>query len=103
MLHMLRAEDWPTLIQDGDLVVVYERFDSLKAVRVNARSEFSNKYGHFKMQVCATGVRQKQGCKPTAVFCKLSRQVGRCCRLSDPFKCVRTELGWPALWQSSFR
>ena len=38
-------------IRNGELVVVYERFDSLKAVRVNSRTEFSNRFGHFKMQV----------------------------------------------------
>ena len=54
---MLHAESsntaWDRNIQDGDLVVVYERFDSLKAVVVNSRSEFSNRFGHFQMKVSA--------------------------------------------------
>ena len=53
MLHTeLSQRPQDNKIREGDLVVVYERFDSLKAVRVNSRSEFSNKFGHFKMQVC---------------------------------------------------
>ncbi|KAG0476891.1 hypothetical protein HPP92_013732 [Vanilla planifolia] len=35
-------------ISDGDLVIVYERHDSMKAVQVKIGSEFQNRYGAFK-------------------------------------------------------
>lgn len=58
MLHIqLADEPASNLITDGDLVVVYERFDSLKAVRVDRRQIFNNKFGHFAMQVRGLTVR----------------------------------------------
>ena len=38
-------------IQAGDLVIVYERFDSMKSVYVNYGETYSNRYGHFKLKV----------------------------------------------------
>lgn len=38
-------------IQAGDLVVVYERFDSMKSVYVNPRESYGNRYGNFKLKV----------------------------------------------------
>ena len=38
-------------IQDGDLVIVYERFDSMKSVYVNPGESHGNRYGNFKLKV----------------------------------------------------
>ena len=38
-------------IQDGDLVIVYESFTSLKAVDVESTGHFQNAYGLFPMKV----------------------------------------------------
>ena len=49
---LLHAEgSIPRLIQDGDLVIVYERFDSMKAITVAQRAVFNNKFGNFAMKV----------------------------------------------------
>ncbi|KAK9838618.1 hypothetical protein WJX84_008775 [Apatococcus fuscideae] len=40
-------------IQEGDLVVVYERFDSMKQVVVKSSALFGNRFGNFRMQVCS--------------------------------------------------
>lgn len=39
------------LIQEGSLVVVYERFDSMKAVKVTFKGQYSNRWGNFAMKV----------------------------------------------------
>lgn len=38
-------------IQAGDLVIVYERFDSMKSVYVNPGESYGNRYGNFKLKV----------------------------------------------------
>lgn len=38
-------------IQEGDLVIVYERFDSMKSVYVNPGQSYGNRYGNFKLKV----------------------------------------------------
>ncbi|KAL6778625.1 hypothetical protein ACKKBF_B15500 [Auxenochlorella protothecoides x Auxenochlorella symbiontica] len=45
-------EDAPgsDLIQEGSLVVVYERFDSMKAVKVTPKGQYSNRWGNFAMK-----------------------------------------------------
>lgn len=40
-------------IREGDLVVVYERFDSMKQVVVRGSGTFGNRFGSFRMQVNA--------------------------------------------------
>ena len=40
-------------IRDGDLVVVYEGFESMKQVRVAAGSFYDNRYGQFAHSVSA--------------------------------------------------
>ena len=45
------AQGAERLMRDGDLVVVYERFDSMKAVTLSAKGTFSNKFGNFPMKV----------------------------------------------------
>ena len=42
----------PRLIAEGDLVIVYERHDSMKPVHVTAKGKYDNRFAHFKMQVC---------------------------------------------------
>lgn len=39
------------VIQKHDLVVVYERFDNMKAVEVSEDGVFQNKWGMFRMKV----------------------------------------------------
>lgn len=70
------------LIQPGDLVVVYERHDSMKSVYVTPGENFGNRYGNFKHKAGASMphvplIRGHQQCD-----CKLL--VG---------------LGWKAFWQ----
>ena len=48
MLHTAESAAQPErAIAEGDLVVVYEGFESMKAVRVAARAQFQNKFGCF--------------------------------------------------------
>ena len=48
MLHTAAsAADPGRCIQEGDLVVVYEGFDSMKSVRVTAKGNYNNKFGSF--------------------------------------------------------
>lgn len=56
---LLRAgdgQDGPAgrIVKEGDLVVVYERFDSMKSCRVTAKGQFSNKWGDFAVKVGCT-------------------------------------------------
>lgn len=41
----------PRLIQDGDLVVVYENINSIKSVYVSSKATFQNRYGAFPQKV----------------------------------------------------
>lgn len=38
-------------VKEGDLVVVYERFDSMKACTVTLKGQFSNRWGDFATKV----------------------------------------------------
>lgn len=38
-------------IEEGDMVIVYERFDSMKAMTVTAAGGYQNRFGHFMMKV----------------------------------------------------
>ena len=38
-------------IKAGDLVIVYERFDSMKSVYVTPGESFGNRFGNFKLKV----------------------------------------------------
>jgi tRNA (adenine57-N1/adenine58-N1)-methyltransferase len=42
-----KVYDRPRLIQDGDLVVIYERHDSLNHIYLSKGQIFNNKYGSF--------------------------------------------------------
>lgn len=39
------------LIQNGDLVIMYERFDSMKLIKVDKEASFTNKLGTFHLKV----------------------------------------------------
>ncbi len=41
----------PRCIQSGELVVIYERFDMIKAARVNVKNSHTNKWGTYPMKV----------------------------------------------------
>lgn len=41
----------PKLIQNGDLVIMYERFDSMKVIKVDKKDSFTSKLGTFQMKV----------------------------------------------------
>lgn len=41
----------PRTIADGDLVILYEQFDSMKAVYVNAKENIQSRFGCFPMKV----------------------------------------------------
>ena len=38
-------------IKAGDLVIVYERFDSMKSIYVRPGESYANRYGNFKLKV----------------------------------------------------
>lgn len=38
-------------IKAGDLVIVYERFDSMKSVYVRPGESYGNRYGNFMLKV----------------------------------------------------
>jgi hypothetical protein len=48
-------------IQEGDLVIVYESFSSIKYVYVTQKGCFSNKFGNFLHKVRPGGQRWRQG------------------------------------------
>jgi len=39
------------LIQNGDLVIMYERFDSMKPIKVDKDASVTNKFGTFRLKV----------------------------------------------------
>ena len=41
----------PRTIHDGDLVIVYERHDSMKSTVVSAKGRYNNRFGSFQMTV----------------------------------------------------
>lgn len=43
--------DIPRLIQEGDIVVTYESFTSLRAVTVDSKKNITNSFGTFEMSV----------------------------------------------------
>jgi hypothetical protein len=43
--------DVPRLIQEGDIVVTYESFTSLRAVTVDSKKNITNSFGTFEMSV----------------------------------------------------
>lgn len=45
----------PCTIADGDLVIVYERHDSMKPVHVSPKGRYDNRFACFKMQVSLRG------------------------------------------------
>lgn len=48
---VLRTEGpGPRLMAEGDLVIVYERFDSMKALTLTAKGTYNNKFGNFAMK-----------------------------------------------------
>ena len=38
-------------IEEGDMVILYERFDSMKALTVTANGSYQNRFGLFMMKV----------------------------------------------------
>lgn len=51
MLQLLGSDGNERTIQEGDLVIVYERFDAMKAVTVKSSDIFQNRFGAFAMKV----------------------------------------------------
>ena len=39
-------------IQENDMVIVYERFDNMKAVKVTLEGIFNNSWGMYPTKVC---------------------------------------------------
>lgn len=44
----LKRNSFQRRIEDGDLVIVYERHDNMKAIQVKGGTDFQNRYGVFK-------------------------------------------------------
>lgn len=52
MLHLEeQAAAEPRRIAAGDMVIVYERYDSMKSVTVTHKGQYNNRWGSFKMKV----------------------------------------------------
>jgi len=52
VLHKDQALGAPPIsIADGDLVIVYEQFDAMKAVYVDAKQNLQSRFGCFPMKV----------------------------------------------------
>lgn len=49
-------------IQAGDLVIVYERFDTMKSVYVNPGESYGNRYGNFKLKVGCCSLSCEDSC-----------------------------------------
>lgn len=47
------AEEGDT-IQPGSMVIVYERYDSMKSVTVSQKGRYNNRWGSFAMKVPCT-------------------------------------------------
>ena len=65
VLHRPQAEEaGPSgaTIADGDLVIVYERFDAMKAVTVDAKQSWQNRFGCFHMTVRLSELPGTLGC-----------------------------------------
>lgn len=60
MLQLLTPSGKERRIEQGDLVIVYERFDSMKAVRVSAKDTFQNRFGAFPMKVTCIHLKNKR-------------------------------------------
>jgi hypothetical protein len=45
----------PRLIQEGDLVVVYESYNAIKAVYVDKKGQYANRFGNFQHKVRHVG------------------------------------------------
>lgn len=41
----------PRLINEGDLVIIYESYTSIKSVYINTKSTYSSRYGNFLHKV----------------------------------------------------
>lgn len=51
MLHLAeQAAAEPRRIKAGDLVIVYERYDSMKSMTVTHKGQYNNRWGSFKMK-----------------------------------------------------
>ena len=72
-------------IQAGDLVIVYERFDSMKSVYVKPGESYGNRYGNFKVKV---------GSLSCVLFSKTAA------RGKFDSSCTLAGLGWDTIWQS---
>lgn len=58
MLHSELALLEPVTIKDGDLVIVYERYDCMKSVTVTQKGRYDNRYGSFAMKVSLTSLNR---------------------------------------------
>jgi tRNA (adenine57-N1/adenine58-N1)-methyltransferase catalytic subunit len=47
-LHTAKKISFNRLISDGDTVIVYERHDSMRPIKVTPGSDFQNRFGLFK-------------------------------------------------------
>ena len=72
MINPLRPPGEAPLIQDGDLVIAYESFNSMKALTVKTDGQYHNKYGVFMMNVRTVYI----ACMNSSCFCT-SRRLRR--------------------------
>ena len=57
------------LIKHGDLAIAYERFDSMKAVYVDEKGRYQNRWGCFLMKVGAPGCTPGTHAPTCFLFC----------------------------------
>ena len=70
-------------IQAGDLVIVYERFDSMKSVYVKPGESYGNRYGNFKVKV-------------GSLSCVLLSETAALGNFDS--SCTLAGLGWETVW-----
>lgn len=51
ILHAQHDATEPRSIQAGDMVIVYERYDSMKSMTVSQSGRYNNRWGAFAMKV----------------------------------------------------
>ena len=67
------GEAVPRLVKDGDLVVVYEGYESMKSVKVTAKGQFQNRFGCFAMKVMGDGGGAAGRCSSEHLECTVGR------------------------------
>jgi hypothetical protein len=61
--------DEPRTIQPGDMVIVYERYDSMKSLTVSQKGRYNNRWGSFPMKVASACSSCCKACSHAVYIC----------------------------------